>query len=101
MACHVPICTPRYKVAKSLGDDDNSRHAIFPLLWREVYRRGSSEDDHKEEEEEEEEKWSQKKEQLTVIIVMFNQTPAIKLINTLFPVWVHMRWVPLRQRSAL
>jgi len=31
-------------------------------------------------------KRSQKKEQLTVIIVMFNQTPAIKLINTLFPV---------------
>lgn len=28
----------------------------------------------------------QKKEQLTVIIVMFNQTPAITLINTLFPV---------------
>lgn len=26
------------------------------------------------------------KRQLTVIIVMFNQTPAIKLINTLFPV---------------
>lgn len=37
-------------------------------------------------EEDEEEEWSPKKEQLTVIIVMFNQTPAIKLINTLFTV---------------
>lgn len=45
---------------------------------------GSSEGEYDEEEEEEE--WSKKKEQLTVIIVMFNQTPAIKLINTLFPV---------------
>lgn len=59
---------------------------------------GCDQDNHKEEEEE---KWSQKKEQLTVIIVMFNQTPAIKLINTLFPVWVHMRWAPLRHCSAL
>lgn len=39
-----------------------------------------------EYDEEEQGKRSQKKEQLTVIIVMFNQTPAIKLINTLFPV---------------
>lgn len=46
---------------------------------------GSVEGEYDEEEEEEEER-SQKKEQLTVIIVMFNQTPAIKLINTLFPV---------------
>lgn len=77
----------------------------FSRCIEERYTGGSSEggcdeDDHKEEEEEEE-KWSQKKEQLTVIIVMFNQTPAIKLINTLFPVWVHMRWVPLRHCSAL
>lgn len=43
-------------------------------------RRGAREHDEEEEER------SQKKEQLTVIIVMFNQTPAIKLINTLFPV---------------
>lgn len=59
----------------------------FSRRFEERYTGGSSkggcdEDDHKEEEE----KWSQKKEQLTVIIVMFNQTPAIKLINTLFPV---------------
>lgn len=43
-------------------------------------------EEEEEKEEEEEEEWSQEKEQLTVIIVMFNQTPAIKLINTLFPV---------------
>lgn len=42
------------------------------------------EEDHKEVEKKVQ--WSQEKEQLTVIIVMFNQTPAIKLINTLFPV---------------
>lgn len=72
-------------------DDDNSRHAIFPAALKRdrqegAVRGGCDEEDHKEEEEEEEEDWSQKKEQLTVIIVMFNQTPAIKLINTLFPV---------------
>lgn len=61
---------------------------------------GSVEGEYDEEEEEEEER-SQKKEQLTVIIVMFNQTPAIKLINTLFPVWVRIHWVPLRHCSAL
>lgn len=70
-------------------DDDNSRHAVFSRRFGERQTGGSSEggfdeEDHKEEEEEED--WSQKKEQLTVIIVMFNQTPAIKLINTLFPV---------------
>lgn len=53
------------------------------------------------EHDEEEEERSQKKEQLTVIIVMFNQTPAIKLINTLFPVWLRIHWVPLRHCSAL
>lgn len=47
---------------------------------------GECEEEEEKEEEEEEEEWSQEKEQLTVIIVMFNQTPAIKLINTLFPV---------------
>lgn len=57
--------------------------------------------EEEEEEKEEEAERSQKKEQLTVIIVMFNQTPAIKLINTLFPVWVRIHWVPLRHRSAL
>ena len=62
---------------------------------------GECDEEEEEEEEEEEAERSQKKEQLTVIIVMFNQTPAIKLINTLFPVWVRIHWVPLRHRSAL
>lgn len=35
---------------------------------------------------EEEVERSPKTERLTVIMVVFNQTPAIKLINTLFPV---------------
>lgn len=59
----------------------------FSYRFEERYTGGSreggcDEEDHKGEEEE----WILKKEQLAVIIVMFNQTPAIKLINTLFPV---------------
>lgn len=59
--------------------------------WRDgkqegAVRGGECDEEEEEEGKEEEAERSQKKEQLTVIIVMFNQTPAIKLINTLFPV---------------
>lgn len=87
----------------AIDDDDNTHLTVFVSLWRESRgwrgrkQAGSGEREHDEEEEER----SQKKEQLTVIIVMFNQTPAIKLINTLFPVWLRIHWVPLRHCSAL
>lgn len=76
-----PSCSCEKKVdggeRERRRDRERERGATMMMTMRRRKRR-----------DEEEVERSPKTERLTVIIVVFNHTPAIKLINTLFPAGV-------------